>query len=127
MDKKISSGHGYGADNLIIAIYRNFRHPIMKFISVYLNGTSVEMLFNAGASHLALTYETMKRIGINEILGGTRLYAVYGVIESKLFNISSVRPGNCEFKDVFGVVFPPPNKLSDVNILVPTLLIDFNW
>ncbi|MEW6600995.1 MAG: retroviral-like aspartic protease family protein [Nitrospirota bacterium] len=124
--------HRNGVKNLTVPFRNIFGYPSMKFITVYLNNIPVEMLFDTGASVIALREETVKTIGISEWIGEAKLCMVYGDFETKIFNIHSVRlGGNMGFKDVRGSVIPQHNtqnnKLFDCDIFSPSILIDYNW
>ncbi|MFA5354864.1 MAG: retropepsin-like aspartic protease [Thermodesulfovibrionales bacterium] len=81
--------------------YRN-----VKFLSLEVNSFPVEFLLDTGASYVALTSETIRRLGIRDFSRSSQAMTANGPVNSYLFTIPSMKAGHLEVADVDCVYMP---------------------
>jgi aspartyl protease family protein len=78
-------------------------------VDARVEGQSMQMLVDTGASIIALTHEDARRINARPRAGDRprRISTANGVVEAQSVRLTSVRIGSIEVQDVDAVIMPP--------------------
>jgi len=60
-----------------------------KYMTVCVNGVPTEMIFDTGASTIALTADAYRKVGSPKITGRGKAYTVAGAVDAVYFNLYS--------------------------------------
>ena len=75
-------------------------HTRLKYITVYINNTPLEVLFDTGATDIILNADAVKALGIKEFLRQGTANTVGGYVTQYSFIASSIRVGRIELRDI---------------------------
>lgn len=95
----------------------------IKFVSGEINGIGVEFIFDTGASDIALTTETIKKLGIKDFSKTAQYKTAGGIVTAYGFVCSTVKIGDFEIKDIDCAYNPSASE----NLLGGTFLTHFNY
>lgn len=95
----------------------------IKFIIAYLNGVPVEMVFDTGASYIAVTKEIYEKLGVDRIIQKGKASTASGVVDTYIFILRSVKVGNVELYNVPASYSPAYTQ----NLLGNSFIGNFNY
>ncbi len=95
----------------------------IKYVTVFLNGIPVEMIFDTGASAVVVNSETFRRLGIQKVMEKATAHTAGGIVDQYVFEVQSVKIGNIEARNVVATYVPT----SDINLLGGTFLNNFKY
>ncbi|MBI5234016.1 MAG: clan AA aspartic protease [Deltaproteobacteria bacterium] len=80
----------------------------LKYVTVYLNETPLELVFDTGANNIVLNRDALQRLGISEFTESHKIqsHTAGGVVAGYIITINSIRAGNMQKKD-YPVTFVP--------------------
>lgn len=94
----------------------------IKYLQISINGLPFEAMLDTGASSIAVTRETVERLGVTRFDGRVMSHTANGKAYGYLFKCASVRLGQVEVKDVECKYMPNLN----MNLLGRAFLKNFN-
>ncbi len=97
----------------------------LKYVTAYLNGVPMELVFDTGSSNVALTSSGLLRIGMKEFNDTRKVHShtAGGVIESYLVNLKSIRVGDVQQND-FDILYIPS---STANLLGASFFANYSY
>lgn len=80
----------------------------IKYVTTYINGVPLELVFDTGANKVVLNSDGLLRIGVREFddTQKRQAYTAGGVTESYIIKINSIRVGNIQKND-YDVAYVP--------------------
>lgn len=95
----------------------------IKFLTVYMNDIPTEVIFDTGASFIAVNTQTMNQLRISSPLRPSTVNTASGPTPAYLFNAASIRIGSLELKNVQCSYLPA----SSQNLLGGSFLSNFHY
>ncbi|MBZ0157561.1 MAG: retropepsin-like domain-containing protein [Alphaproteobacteria bacterium] len=106
-----------------IPYYLKHEEANVKYITVYLNGIPVEMIFDTGSSQILVNHEVYKKLGAPRTNGTKRANTAGGNIKIRIFEIPSVQWGNIIMRNVSAAFYPD----TELNLFGGHILKEFNY
>jgi clan AA aspartic protease (TIGR02281 family) len=97
----------------------------IKYITAYINGVPMELVFDTGANKVVLNSDGLVRIGVNEFddTQKRQAHTVGGVVEGYIVKINSIRVGNIQ-KDDYDIAYIPS---STKNLLGASFFTNYSY